>query len=212
MVRGGSVRAGAAALAIVLMAGAWAGCALLNGGRVSIPAQYKFGKTRRVLVLVEMRDGVAPPPAFATNLADKLGGLLWQKKALGVPPVPQDRLINLQQSNPDAYKNLGIEDIAKETGADNVLRIYITQLQATTTTDGNVAEGNAEAYVKVIDNKGIRQWPGDTTGTRITAHADVGLLTDRSIAETINKLADQLSENTAHLFYEYTPERHNMPN
>jgi len=39
----------------------------------------------------------------------------------------------------------------------------------------------------------------------------MGLLTDRSLADIVKKLSEQLTEDTDHMFHEYTPARHNMP-
>jgi len=154
---------------------------------------------------------VAAPPALATNLADQIGAALWLHKAVDVPLVPQEKLIGVRQANPEAYAKMLIGDIAQETGADAVVYVNVTQLLAAATADGIVAEGNAEAYVKVTDRMGTRLWPGDVAGTRITAHVDMGLLTDRSLEEIIKDLGKQLSDQTERMFREYTPERHNAP-
>jgi len=193
------------------MAAGLVGCDFLQGGLVKQPAQYTLPKGKHVLVLVEAREGVAAPPAFATTLADQIGGALWQKKVVDAPPVPQEKLIGVQQADPEAYKRKGIADIAQETGADVVVRVYVTQLLAVMTEDGNVAEGNAEAYVKVVDRQGSRLWPGDVTGTKVTAHVDMGLTADRSTAEILKNLEGQLGDQTERMFHEYTPEKHNEP-
>lgn len=180
------------------------GCELLYlmGGSSTHPASFKFPKGHRVLVLVELNQGVAAPPAFATTLADAVGSHLLQNKAVDAPLIRQDQLISLQQANPEAYANMHLGDVATTLNADNVLYIKITQLQTNVTADGTVADGAAEAFVKVLDKQGTRLWPGDVTGQRLLAQVTTGLLSDRDIPNILKSLNSQLADQTDALFHE----------
>jgi hypothetical protein len=183
-----------------------AGCELLyfaGAERNKTTAVYTFPKGQKVLVLTELRDGVSAPPAFTTNLADSIASRFWQLKVVDATPVSQDRLIALQQADPTAYAKMGVADIARETGADVVLRVYITQLQAPATADGTVAEGFGQAYIKLVSKSGDRLWPGDVNGQQIPAHVDLALLSDRSSNDIIKKLSTQLSDGIVKLFHSH---------
>jgi hypothetical protein len=203
---------GAVALAVVALAAMLGGCELaaLIGGEGQQDALHKFDKGTKVLVLVDVRDGVGVPPAYTTGLGDEIGVHLWKNEAVDVPVVPQGALIALQQANPDEYKKLGIADIAQATGADEVLEVYITQLSTPATSDSLVTTGYAEAYVKIIDKKGQRIWPGDATGMRVEARVDPSLLTDKTVAQVQKELAAKLATRTGRMFHTSEIEGHRM--
>src|SRR5437868_5719795 len=95
------------------------GCDAMTG-RGKQPALYKFPKDVHVVLLVDVREGVTPPPAFASTLADRIGSDLFVNKAID-HLVPQDLLVNLQQKNPDKYKEMHTPELAREVGANVVL-------------------------------------------------------------------------------------------
>jgi hypothetical protein len=164
------------------------------------PASFKFDKKQRVLVMVELHEGVSAPPTFTTSLADAIGSKLWANKAVEAPLVRQDQLITLQQSDPAGYSDLHLGDIAHKVGADAILHLYITKLQTNITADGTVAEGYATAYVKVVDKDGKRLWPGNVEGTPINAALTAGLLSDRDVAGMVKALGQQITDQTEVLF------------
>jgi hypothetical protein len=188
------------------------GCALLYlaGGKGKQKAIYQFSKTQKVLVLVETREGVTAPPYLTSTLADAIGRHLWKYHAVELPLVNQNALIVLQTAHPEEYKKMGVADIAQATGADAVLLVYVTQFMTPTTTDGSVGEGYAEVYVKVIDKKGTRLFPGDAAGLQMTAHDDEELVSDRDIPKTVQDLIDQLSTLVGRTFHDYDMEDKEM--
>ncbi len=191
----------------VLVSVAWmlGGCGVLYliFGQGDQPALYKFGKGQRVLVLVDVADGVSVPPVFPTSLADQIGLHLQRYKAVNVPLVPQERLIKLQQSDPQGYRKLGVADIAQDTDADQVLQVSILQMAILKTADGTVAEGRAVARVKVCDRKG-RVWPGDATGQLVEGSVDMGLLQEKGPDEILKEMATQLTARTGRMFHSYS--------
>jgi hypothetical protein len=194
-----------AVAALVIAAGMLGGCGVLYliFGQGDQPALYKFGKGQRVLVLVDVLDGVSVPPVFATSLADQIGLDLLRNKAVDVPLVPQERLIKLQKTDPEGYRKLGVADIAQDTDADQVLQLQILQMAVLKTADGNVAEGRAVARVKVCDRKG-RVWPGDAAGQLVEGRVDAGLLQDKSADDILKEMATQLTQNTGKMFHSYS--------
>lgn len=187
------------------------GCQVLYflGGKGDQAALYKFGKDQKVLVLVDVREGVTPPPTFATSLADQIGAHLVRYKATD-NLVSEARVVDLEEQNPDKFKGMGIADIARKTGADVVLDVYLTQLDVPLSSDKTVAEGMAEAYVKVVDKSGNRLYPGEETGTHITAHVDAGFLSDRDVSTIQKQMMDQLTTLTGRMFHSYDMEDKDM--
>ncbi len=196
-------------LAVATLGLALSGCELLyffGGGKGQQAAMYKFPKTYRVLVLVEVRDGVTVPPYLTSDLADSIDKHLWQYHAVEAPMISQETLMAQERANPEGFKNMGVADIAQATGADAVIRVYITQFATPTTTDGSVDEGYAEAYIKVIDKKGTRLYPGETTGLHIIAHDAESLASERDTSKTTRDLISQLSTQAGRLFHSYDME------
>lgn len=184
------------------------GCDALAGqGRQ--PALYKIAKNQRVLVLVDVYEGVTPPPAFATTLGDKIGLALFSNKAVD-HLVPQDQILSLQQKDAAAYKNIPTADIARETGAAIVVQVKLTQLQTQLTTDGTVVWGDATAYVKVFNKDGQKLWPGQATGAPIVAHVDPVLVAERDVPRVLKDLSEQLTMHIGRIFYEWQPEKGEM--
>jgi hypothetical protein len=199
-----------AVAALVIVAGMLGGCQVLYLllGQGDQPALYKFGNNQRVLVLVDIADGVSVPPAFATSLADQVGLHLLRYKAADAL-IPQERLIKLQQTNPEAYRKLGVADVAQDTDADQVLQVSIMQMAVIKTADGTVAEGRAAAYVKVCDRKG-RVWPADSKGQLVEGRVDMGLLRDKGSDDIMKEMTAQLTLRTGRMFHSYAIEDHEM--
>jgi hypothetical protein len=170
----------------------------------TIPRRNTFRKTDRVLVLVEVREGIAAPPELTSDLADSIDRHLWRYHAVDAPMISQEKLAALQSARPEEFKKWGIADIAQETGADAVISVYITQFATPTTTDGSVDEGYAEAYIKVIDKKGAKLYPGEATGLHIFASDPEVLVSDRNSSKTVQDLIGQLSTQTGRLFHSYS--------
>src|SRR4051812_14537698 len=80
-----------------------AGCQLaaLFGGKGTQVALFKFDKNQRVLVLVDVRDGVTVPPDFENMLAQGVGEHQYRYKAAD-HIVSQERLMALQDKDPKA--------------------------------------------------------------------------------------------------------------
>ncbi len=201
----------ASGLALATLALAVSGCELayLFGGEGKQKALYKFPKEHKVLVLVDVRDDLPVPPFLANNLADSIGKHLWKYHAVEQPLIPHDTLITLQSTRPDEYKKMGVADIAELTGADSVLDIYITQFATPTTADGEVEEGFAEAYLKVVDKKGNIIF-GGKPGIHLVAHDSEVLLSDRDTNKTTNDLINQLSTQAGRIFHDYAVEDKEM--
>jgi hypothetical protein len=196
---------------LLVVAGMLGGCQILYFifGQGDQPALYRFGKGKRVLVLVEAANGVTVPPAFTTSLADQIGLHLQRYKAVDVPLVPQERLIALQQANPEKYPTWGVPDIARRTDADLVLYVAITQMAINKTADGTVGEGRAMAYVKVCNQK-EKLWPADDMGQLVEARQDAVLLRDKSDDDIRKDMAERLTLRTGRMFHAYSLDNQDM--
>jgi hypothetical protein len=173
-------------------------------GRPKQAATYKLPKDKRVLVLVDVLEGLSPPPTFAMNMADRIGTQLFSNKAVE-KLVPQDQVLALQQKDPAKFRKMGTSDIAQETGADVVVRVYLTSLQTQKSVDGLVVWGDATAYVKVIDKNGTLLWPGQDTGAQVVAHVNEVEVAVRDVPRVLKDLGDQLVTHIGRIFYEWQP-------
>jgi hypothetical protein len=202
---------GMAMATVICALAALGGCelaALLGEG--AEPALHKIDEGTKILVVVDVGDGVALPPAFSTTLADQIGAHLVKENAVDVPVVPQDDLVKLQLTNPEAYKRMGLADIAQATGADQVLLVYITRFDTPREESGLVARGNAVAHVKLVDKAGQRVWPGDAMGQEVTAQANETLLNEKSLEQVQKDMGAKLALRTGRMFHAYEVDSHKM--
>ena len=195
------------AVAVLGLSLGLAGCELaaLFAGHGSQPALYQFGKNQRVLVLVDVLDGVTLPPGFDIGLAEGIGQHLYSYKAAD-HIVAQERLLQVRERNPDVFKKMGMADVAVATDADVVLHVRILRFITPVISDGTVAQGDAEVFVKVVDRTGARLFPGDPTGVRVIAHQDPSLISDRSVPMTQTLMMAQLAMRTGRMFHKYSLE------
>jgi hypothetical protein len=178
-------------------------------GRGPQPPMYTLPKDTRVLVLVDVFEGLTPPPAFASALADRIGALLYTHKGVD-KLVPQNQIVMLQQKEPARFKAMTTQDIARETGADVVLRVYLTNLQTQQSVDGQVVWGDALAYVKVIAKDGQKIWPGQATGQPVAAHVSEVEVEVKDMARVVKELGEQMAAQIGRMFYEWRPDKGEM--
>lgn len=197
------------AFAGVLLA-AIGGCAVLGflGGHGKRAALYKLPKDKQVLVLVDVRPEAGAPPTWGTMLGDRISSHLYQYKAAD-HLIGQDALLEMQK-DPVAFQKMGVADIAQATGADIVIVVYIVELRVTQTAEGTVAQGNAEALVKVVDKTGTRLWPGQLAGEKVEAHVDPTLSSEKDKAAIFKELQDLMTIRVGRMFHDYDLEDKEM--
>lgn len=195
-------------LFLAALAAAMAGCDALEG-RPTQPGLYKLPKGKSVLVLVDVREGVPSPPAFTTNLADRIGADLFTNKAVE-KLVPQDQIVTLRQRDPAKFGAMNTDEVARATDADIVVRVYLTALQTQLSVDGSVVWGDATAYVKVIARDGQKLWPGQATGAPVVARVNEVQIEDRDVPRVLKDLSDQLATNIGRIFHEWKPQSGEM--
>lgn len=183
------------------LAAAMPGCDAMMG-RPKQAARYQLPKGKRVLVLVDVDPGVSLPPAYATNMADRIGSLLFTNKAVD-QLVPQGQLLALQQKDPAKFSGMGTADIAREIGADIVVVVRLRYLQTPKSVDGAVVWGDAQTYVRVVDRNGALLWPGQLPGMEVIAHVNEVEVEVRDVPQVLKDLADQLSTRIGRIFYEW---------
>ena len=197
-------RAGVASGAVAVLL-TLAGCELaaLVAGKGTQPALYDLPKNARVLVLVDVQNGVHTPPLFTSELGEGIGRHLFHYKAAD-QIVAQERLTALQKENSARYEKMGVADIARACDADVVLCVRIMQLETPSTTDATVIWGNAAADVKVVDRNGNNLWPGSPVGTRVVSRVQAGLNSEHDAAAIIKTMMDQLTLRTGRMFHSYS--------
>jgi hypothetical protein len=198
--------------AFLLLAAALAlgGCEVFGffAGHGSQKALYTLPKGKRVLVLVDVRPETAPPPTFGTMLGDRIASHLYRYKAADAL-VGQDKLLDLQR-DPARYAKMGVEDIAKATGADVVVVVWVPDLLVTQSTDQGITHGGARATVKVVDSSGTRLWPGDLAGEKVEAQISPALTSEKDKTAVYNELAEQLTVRVGRMFHAYDLEDKTM--
>jgi hypothetical protein len=131
-------------------------------------ALFTLDKTKRTLIWVDPDPSVTPPAGWTTEVAEDIARDLFKYQALD-RVVSQSRLQELQK-NQERFGKMGIADVARETGADQVLYVRVVTLNITTSSDEALTQGSAQVLVKVIDSAGKRVWPPeDLEGTEVDA-------------------------------------------
>jgi hypothetical protein len=183
-----------------------AGCELIGlmAGHGTQAALFKFPPAAKVVVLVDVRPGVVAPAAFSTTLADKVAAQIYRMKGAN-NFVSQDRLLELQQRDPAAFKTMGAASVARAMDADLVLEIDLVKMETPQTYDKTAGSGQAQVIVKVINRNGDRIWPvGDSAGQLVQADVELALTQDRDKEIIERILGELLSIRTARMFHDYS--------
>jgi hypothetical protein len=189
------------------------GCAVLNlvgcqlayflAGNGEDKALYDIPRSDRVLVLVDSAANSPMTMQAITGLIDSVNSQLYQNKAAD-QLVPSFRVMQLERSNPVAYKQMGIADIAAALHADLVVYVFVNRFDVLLDAAQEVSHGDALGLVKIVDNGGKRLWPDDVTeGYPVSAHIQENFTADQSSTDVQNQLIAQLSVNIALLFYDH---------
>ena len=195
-------------LLLILMAGALislGGCELLYflGGNNEDKALYKIPKSDRVLVLVDSSAGSPMTMQAAGSLIDAVNSQLYQNKAAN-QLVPSFRVMEIERTNPVAYQQMGIADLAKSVNADLVVYIFLDRFNVQLDSDQEISQGDAVGMVKVVDSGGRRLWPDDATeGYPVTARVKEDFTLTQTSTDVQNQLIGELSVNIGQLFYSH---------
>jgi hypothetical protein len=161
--------------------------------------QFILPKNKRVLIMVDVQQGVEVPAGFTQNLGDGVGLQLYKYDAID-KVVAQNRLAELRKDE-ERFAKLGVADIARETESDIVIFIDVVNFHINMLSDESITQGVAQCLVKVIDSQGKRLWPSsDTNGAPIEVTADPVFADSRNRAATEKLMIQRMARDVGRLF------------
>ena len=171
----------------------------------SVPAQYVPPKTSPMLVMVENRRNPGMIWAESEQLAAFISSELTLHKVC--PVIPQGKLSDLRDKDPQAMRRMSITAIGKAVAAQQVLYVDLTSVDMPLVV-GAPVRGRIEMRVHVIDvASGKTVWPiapNEATSLSFEAQAPLAMESDRMVVFT-ERLLRGAGRNVARLFYEYNP-------
>jgi hypothetical protein len=195
--------------ALVLFALSLGGCNIIGvvsdkfAGDLPIKPEYKPDPLRPMVVIAEnYRDpsGNSDASRLAEIVSDRLA-------ANNVAPiVSTERLMEVRDRSPMAYRKMSVVEIAKAVGAEQVVYIDLTSVGIGSQVGGSSFKGAASANVKLIDaTTGAVLFPDDmqagaAVGFESPVHqASADMTADRVRGETLLGLGTRIG----HLFHTY---------
>lgn len=181
------------------------GCAAMYfmQGKGKQPAEFTIPKDKRVLVFVDVRQGVNAPADFSAQLGEKISNHLFKYNAAS-KLVSQERLTSLKHDQ-DAFSKMGVADVVRACDADLAIYVEVVTLNIASTTDGSLSGANSQCFVKAVDANGVRMWPSsETAGALVGGAVDPAYSDSRTEAVLMDQLEDQLALRTGRMFHEYS--------
>lgn len=174
-------------------------------GALPIEAQYKLGD-RPTLIIVEDAAHFGLNELDADVVAKNLAEELNENKAATL--VNSDKLLRLRDTDAAKYRSMTISDLARLTGASQVLYVDLQNSTAGVESTGAAAQAKAIARVRVVDaGSGTNAWPPDERlGHPITAELRFDQVDETRLIEQHAILLGKLSTSIGELFYSYQPD------
>ena len=166
----------------------------------------RFPRANAFWFLSICRQGINnAPPDFTSALGTKIENHLFKYNA-AANLVAEDRLTALEARNPEEFAKMGVADVARAVDADVVIYVDVVTMNVAATTDANSLSGaTSQCFIKVIDANGNRMWPSsETSGELITGSIEPALSENRSEAQLMDELQDQLTIRIGRLFHPYS--------
>jgi len=167
-----------------------------------VPAKY-VPKKEPMLVLVENYENPSVTYVASQQLNAALRADLERNKV--APLVDADKIVELRDLNPEAFKKMSIPQLGKSVGAKQVLYINLQSLNVEG--DGVMARGMAQGQVKIIDvATGQTLWPTDlVAGYELLLQTPHVRIDERTNEQTVrNQLVTSVSDQVSKLFYKWT--------
>ncbi len=167
-----------------------------------VPAKY-VPKKEPMLVLVENYENPSVTYVASQQLTAALRTDLERNKV--APLVDADKIVELRDMNPDAFKKMSIPQLGKSVGAKQVLYINLQSLNVEG--DGVMVRGVAQGQVKIIDvTTGQTLWPTDlAAGYELLLQTPFARVEERSTEQNVrNQLVTGVSDQVSKLFYKWT--------
>ena len=198
--------------AVILLAGALAGCQMFAWILVKtvgpwVPeetsqAQYDL-KNKSLLVLVDAKDPglLSEFPRLESAMTTRIGKELADHQACG-PLVPARSLDNARRAEP-GFAQWSVAQVGKYFNVDYVMHVEILEFRLRDAPGSNVYHGYTEATVRLVSPEtGEQVWPVLADARLVAGETQPDVVTEeRGEQETI--LIDGLSDKIARLFYTY---------
>ena len=178
-----------------------------------IPALYNPAD-RLTLVLVDDPGRKMPTIALADQVAGRVGQVLVAQKVIG-RFVPTTVITELRDSETD-FDRWAIDRVGRRIGAEQVIYVLLQDFQLTES--GQIYRPVASVRVKVLDvASGSRMFPADNRHgyalTTVQEYEDLEAGGRGTEAVVARRLAEQLAEDIAKVFYKHKPKPvgHSLP-
>src|SRR5439155_12961020 len=125
-----------------------------------------------------------------------------------VPVVDLDKLHALRDSKAAEFSRMSIRSIGDAVDAKQVLYVQLQNSDVTPLQGGESLQGSAGVLVKLIDTEtGKTLWPTDLSdGFPLATSTQLGTTARPNAMDIREKMYRSLADQTAKLFYKWTPE------
>ena len=173
-------------------------------GPLPVDAVYNLGD-RPTLVIVEDAQHFGMNELDADVLSKDLTDDLTDNK---ITLVVADKLQRLRDTDIARYRSLSISDLARLTGASQVLYVDLENSTSGMDTSAAAAQGKATARVRVVNaNTGATAWPPDERlGYPVSADMQFNQVDETRMVEQHAALLEKLSIGIGRMFHSYQPE------
>lgn len=187
-------------------AGAW----LYTLGLVpeeKVKAEYRL-PAAPLLILVDDDQGLVQPPTTTLALVELLSEELRKNGAID-RVTTNDEIARLRQANPD-FDRLSIREVARQAQADTVLWISVEEYAMENNLELVSVPARFAVRLKVFNaraeqKRDLRLWPPEREGKFVVVTVGPNELRRcKSPAEAHRRLAQEMADKIAKLFYDHT--------
>lgn len=197
-----------ASIALCLLAGL-GGCNIIGvvsdklAGDMPVEPVHRPDPTKKMVVIAENYRGSGDPSDAA-----RLGQIVTDRLAVNnvAPLVSNDRLMEVRDRSPMAYRKMSVVEIARAVGAEQVVYIDVGGVGVGTQLGGDSLKGVASANVKLIDvSTGAVLYPRDMdAGEAVSFESDLHRASSEWTADRVRgETLMGLGIRVARLFHTY---------
>jgi hypothetical protein len=174
-----------------------------------VTAEYKL-PAGPVLILVDDEQDLVQPSMARDMLVDSLAKQLKEHK-LADHVTTNEELSHVRQAD-TKFDQRGAREVGRQVGADTVLWLNVRQFTLDKDIEMTVMPAQFAVTLKVVNAKAdkreeVRLWPLDREGHLVEVSVDPQDVHKLKIQRLIcQKLADDMADKIAKLFYEYSAE------
>jgi hypothetical protein len=175
-----------------------------------VKAEFELPEDKRLVVLVEDPAGLANETALKMELTRELNREL-EDRGLVHRAIPYRRLMSFAAATPN-FRSMSSVEVAKKLGVDLVLYVKIDDFQLRDDPNSHFWHGKLETLVRVISAEHGRLWPKDLPNGYPPPKVDTGSVpgnpTQKFEASFVHKMALEMTDNIAKLFYKHRGKPH----